>query len=352
MNAHAQFRIDVKRLMTLAGQLFLSAGADAPVAESVARVLVEGELLGHRTHGVNLVGRYLDQLQQGQALGRSSDFEVLREGGVAGLFDGHYVLGPYCVERALAFARAAARQHGVGVGTVRRSAHIGCLAAYLKPLTDQGLLALVLSSDPSAALVSAAGGCTPVLTPNPIAAGIPGREAPILLDVSMSSVTLGLVNQYLLAGKKLPHPVLVSGTGQVSDDPGVMQEDPRGAILPLGGVAFGHKGFALGLLVEALTGALAGHGRKDRPEQWGAGVTVLVLDPDHFAGIEAFIEEMAVIADAVLASRPLDPKRPVRLPGQAGLGLRRAALEEGVALAPEVHADLARRARDAGLEAL
>ena len=342
----------MQRLLTLVGQLFLSAGADAPVAESVARVLVEGELLGHRTHGVNLVSRYLDQLQQGGALGRSCQFEVLREGVVAGLFDGHYVLGPYCVERALAFASDAARQHGVGVGTVRRSAHIGCLAAYLKPLTDQGLLALVLSSDPSVALVSAQGGCTPVLTPNPIAAGIPGREAPILLDVSMSSVTLGLVNQYLAAGQRLPYPVLVSGAGQVTDDPRVMEDEPKGAILPLGGLAFGHKGFALGLLVEALTGALAGHGRKDRPQQWGAGVTVLVLDPGHFAGIESFIEEMTVIAQAVLASRPLDIKRPVRLPGQAGLGLRRVALEQGVTLTPEVHAELARRARDAGLEPL
>ncbi|MCP2937977.1 Ldh family oxidoreductase, partial [Salmonella enterica subsp. enterica serovar Typhimurium] len=77
----------------------------------------------------------------------------------------------------------------------------------------------------------------------------------------------------------------------------------QGSILPLGGQAFGHKGFALALLVEALTSGLAGHGRKDAPDQWGASATALVIDPRMFGGLEAFLDETSFLGGLVLASR-------------------------------------------------
>jgi LDH2 family malate/lactate/ureidoglycolate dehydrogenase len=211
---------------------------------------------------------------------------------------------------------------------------------------------MVYSSDPSLGLVCAHGGIDPVYTPNPIAAGIPTQGEPILLDVSMSTVTLGLVGQCRDAGSRLPHPVVVSNEGQLSDDPGDFFTRPQGSILPLGGQAFGHKGFALALLVEALTSGLGGHGRKDAPEQWGASATAVVIDPRFFGGLEAFTDETSFLGRLVLASRPLDPERPVRLPGQAGLALRRQALEQGVNLSPQVVADLDRLAGQLQLPAL
>lgn len=317
-------------------QLFVRAGADADVAQVVTRVLLEGELLGHRTHGLNLVSRYVGGVQRGEIKARAADLEQLSDSGIATLFDGHYVLGPYCVERALACAAQGATAQGIGISVVRRASHIGCLAAYLKPYTDRGLVAMLYSSDPSVGLVCAQGGIDPIYTPNPIAAGIPTQGEPILLDVSMSSVTLGLVGQCRDAGTTLPHAVLMSHDGTPSNDPRDFFTTPQGSLLPLGGQAFGHKGFALALLVEALTSGLAGHGRKDAPQQWGASATAVVIDPRFFGGLEAFTAESSFLGQLVLGSRPVDPQRPVRLPGQAGLKLRAQALREGLELSPAV----------------
>jgi len=343
---------NVQALTTFIEQLFENAGADSEVAQVVTRVLLEGELLGHRTHGLNLVSRYIGGMLSGQVKARAQVLEQVSDSGIASLFDGHYLLGPYCVSRALDCAATGATAQGIGIAVVRRAAHIGCLAAYLKPYTDQGLVAMVYSSDPSVGLVCAHGGVDPVYTPNPIAAGIPTQGEPILLDVSMSTVTLGLVGQCRDAGSRLPHPVLVSNEGQVSDDPRDFFTNPQGSILPLGGQAFGHKGFALALLVEALTSGLAGHGRKDAPDQWGASATAVVIDPRFFGGLQAFTDETSFLGRLVLASRPLDPERPVRLPGQAGLALRRQALEQGVSLSPLLVADLDHLAGQLQLPAL
>lgn len=70
----------------------------------------------------------------------------------------------------------------------------------------------------------------------------------------------------------------------------------------------------------------------------------MVIDPRFFGGLEAFTHETSFLGRLILASRPLDPERPVRLPGQAGLALRRQALAQGVSLSPQLMADLDRLA--------
>jgi arylsulfatase A-like enzyme len=65
----------------------------------------------------------------------------------------------------------------------------------------------------------------------------------------------------------------------------------------------GHKGFGLALAVEALTGGLAGHGRADPPDGWGATVFMSLYDPSAFGGSAEFARQMDWIGDACLYLR-------------------------------------------------
>ncbi|CAG8869684.1 Hydroxycarboxylate dehydrogenase B [Pseudomonas fluorescens] len=329
-------------------QLFLDTQVSPAVASVVSRVLVEGDLLGHHTHGVKLAQGYLKDLRSGHAKGSAESLRIVKQSPAAVLYDADYLLGPYCVEQALAFTAQAARTFGIGVASIRRSHHIACLAAYLQRYTDQGLIPLVLTSDPAVASVAPHGGLDPVYTPNPLGIGIPTGDKPILIDVSMSTITNGLVNKTHQAGGQLEHPALIGQDGQPSRDTATYFSDPPGSILPLGSLEFGHKGFALGTLVEALTAGLGGFGRKDGVRQWGAAVTVLTFDPEFFGGVEPFKAEMDHFVDACLASRPRLPQSPVRMPGQAGLGRRRKAFEQGLVLPEDVLAALRGAAIDSG----
>ncbi len=84
----------------------------------------------------------------------------------------------------------------------------------------------------------------------------------------------------------------------------------------LGGEEAGHKGFGIALMVEALTQGLAGFGRHDAPTRWGANVYLQLIDPAAFAGAEASIEQMDFLAQQCHANAPIDPRAPVRLPGE------------------------------------
>ncbi|MGE8498787.1 MAG: Ldh family oxidoreductase [Pseudomonas sp.] len=341
-------RIAPQQLERFIEQLFLDAQVSPDVASVVSRVLVEGDLLGHHTHGVKLAQGYLKDLRNGHAKGNATSLQIVKQSPAAVLYDADYLLGPYCVEQALDFTAQAARTFGIGVATIRRSHHIACLAAYLQRYTDQGLMPLVLTSDPAVASVAPHGGLDPVYTPNPLGIGIPTGDKPILIDVSMSTITNGLVNKTHQAGGQLEHAALIGQDGQPTRDTAAYFTTPPGAILPLGSLEFGHKGFALGTMVEALTAGLGGFGRKDGVKQWGAAVTVLTFDPEFFGGDEAFKAEMDHFVAACLNSRPRVPENPVRMPGHAGISRRQKAFDQGLALPDDVLASLRNAASEAG----
>jgi L-lactate dehydrogenase len=236
------------------------------------------------------------------------------------------------VKRALATARARLQHSPLVTLAIRRSHHIGCLQAYLKPVTDDGLVILLTCSDPSTGGVTPHGGVASRITPNPIAAGLPTEGAPLLIDVSMSTTTNALTRRLYEQGLRLPGPWLVDADGRESDDPAVLFGERPGAVLPLGGLELGHKGYALALLVEALTSGLAGHGRADEPAQWGASVFVQLIDPDGFGGRAEFKRQMTHVAELCRATPVPLGHPPVRLPGDGALARRAEQVAAGVDL--------------------
>jgi LDH2 family malate/lactate/ureidoglycolate dehydrogenase len=261
--------------------LLESAGMPADRAADVADVLVEADLLGHDTHGLNLLPIYLREIEAG-SMTLTGDPLTLSDRGAAITWDGRRLPGPWLVLRAYELAAQRARLHGTGTVVIRRSHHVACLAAYLERAAAQGLVLLIYSSGPSNRTVAPFGGVTPVYTPNPLAAGFPAGDQPVMLDVSTSITTNNLMARLNREGRRLEHPWLIDAQGAPSTDPSVVFADPPGSILPIGGLDHGHKGYALSLLVEALTGGLSGHGRADAPERPGREDRRLVHRvPDH-----------------------------------------------------------------------
>lgn len=314
-----------------AAALLRAAGLEREWAGTVAETLLEGDLLGHDTHGLALLPGYLGELASGSMRAAGAPDVVSDRGGTV-LLDGKRLPGPVLVHHAIDLALERVDAQGTVTVVIRRSHHIGCLAAYLERVTRTGRVALLMCSDPNSASVAPFGGTGPLITPNPIAAGFPTTGAPILLDVSASTTTNGLTGRRRAEGRRLDHPWVLDAAGMPTDDPAALFTDPPGSILPLGGMEAGHKGWALGLLVEALTGGLGGFGRADPAEGWGASVFLQVIDPAAFGGVDAFTRQTGWLAEAAQAApaRPGGP--PVRVPGARGLALREAQMRDGVRL--------------------
>ena len=351
-HAHDDFatRYPAERLRTYAVALLLAAGMRDDIARDTASVLLDGDLMGHTTHGLALLPGYLQALTEG-SMGKAGAPITMATSTAARTWDGQRLPGPWLTLRALACAREIASLHGTGTVAIRRSHHIGCLASYAKRAAEAGVMAIVCCIDPATHSVAPFGAITSVFTPNPLAAGIPTSGEPILLDISASYTTNGMTTRLWKNRQLLPHPWLQDANGTPTHDPAVLFDEPRGTLLPLGGLEAGHKGFALALLLEAMTAGLAGHGRADPAEGWGATVFVQVLDPAAFGGNDAFNRQMDWLVRSCHEATPRPGGAPVRLPGERALRLYREQSANGIALYPEIMPALAPWAAKLGVPA-
>lgn len=345
---------DADDLIAFTADLFTASGLGRERADVVAALLVEADLMGHTTHGLQLAGPYLDAIRNG-SMTISGDPETVADRGAVVTWDGRRLPGVWLTAAALDLGIERAGRYGTATIVIRRAHHIACLAAYLPRATDRGFMAIIASSDPSECSVAPFGGRKAVFTPDPIAVGIPTDGDPILIDISASITTNGMTARLKGKGERYPGQWALDADGQPTDDPAAVLADPPGTILPIGGVEYGHKGYGLALMIEALTQGLGGYGRADDAPGWGASVFVQVLDPEAFGGLDAYRRQTGWIRDACRNNPPVHQDRPVRLPGERALERKREALENGLRLHPGImesllaHADRLRVAHPSAL---
>lgn len=331
MNNPQPVRYHAAELRSLGIDLLKAKGMREDQATDVAEVLLEADLLGHSTHGFNLLEPYLQAIEEG-TYQLEGEPEVIADHESAVTWDGRYLAGPWLLRRAIREARERLKNHPVVTWSIRRSHHIACLQAYLKPVTDQGLFVILSTSDPSNEWVAPHGAVQPTYSPNPIAAGIPTGGDPWLIDVSISTTAAGKCIRAAREGERLPGKWLVDTDGNPTDDPAPMVNEHKGALYPLGGPDLGYKGFGLALLVEAMTSALGGFGRADGERRWNGSVFLQIIDPSRFGGIAAFVRETEFLSNACREAAVPSGSAPVRMPGERALKLRSEQLANGVVL--------------------
>src|SRR6185436_16310469 len=106
------------------------------------------DLFGHNTHGLSLLPGYLGEIEKG-SMTKAGEPRVIADFPAAVTWDGLRLPGPWLTRKALALASARAKQNGVCTISIRRSHHLACLAAYLQPVAEEGLMVILTCSDPS-----------------------------------------------------------------------------------------------------------------------------------------------------------------------------------------------------------
>ena len=335
-------------LIDFANRSLVKAGLQADMAQCVALTLVEGDLLGHDTHGLNLLAPYVKEVQSG-SMTASGGPKVLSDKPAALWWDGQRLPGPWLVKQGMDALMPRARDLGCASLAIKRSHHIACLAVYLRWALEQGFLMLLASSDNNSASVAPFGGTQAVFTPNPLALGFPLSDGGVMVDISASITTNNMLNRKKAAGETYAHPVLMDAQGQPTNDPTVLSQDPPGTLLPVGGLTHGHKGFGLALLVESMTAGMAGRGRVDPKEGWGATVHMTLYHIDSFCGLPEFKRQMDHVAQMCRGNRPIHADQPVRMPGDKGYRNLRQQSETGVVLHPSIWPQLEPMAASLGV---
>ena len=135
-------------LKIFAERVFGGAGMATEHATAVAEVLLEGDLLGKTTHGLRLVPPYLKEVEGGTMNLSGTPRTVADSGGIL-VWDGNYLPGPWLVRGLFDALAGRVAEHGVAIGAIGRSHHIGALQSYLMAATERGLMMVLTASDPA-----------------------------------------------------------------------------------------------------------------------------------------------------------------------------------------------------------
>ncbi|WP_286237568.1 Ldh family oxidoreductase [Neptuniibacter halophilus] len=327
-------------LLAFATRLLEQTGLNRERAGVLAEVFLEADLLGFSTHGLNRIKSNIDWLLSGETR-CDGEPEVLVDRGAVISWDGNNLPGPYLVRSALSLACERAKQFGQVSMVIRHAQHIACLAAYLLQAVEQGLVVQMICSSPGDRCVSPHGSHEPVFSPNPFAFAAPTKGLPILIDMSLSVVAEGKVAQAQRDGVLLDEAILKDAAGNPSRDPAAYWSDPKGAIMPLGGLGHGYKGYGLCLWSEVMTMALANYGRADNPDYSEENsVFIQVWDPAAFGSLEGFIRESEKLVSLCRRAEVAESDPPVRVPGEQAMQRRERQLQEGLTLKPAIIEDL------------
>src|SRR5262245_48257386 len=137
---------DAGALRAFGQGILIKAGLAAQAAESVARILVEADLLGHTTHGLALLSDYVEEIVEGR-MEKTGEPLSVSDTGVVATWDARRLPGIWTTELAIASAVERAQRSGIGAVALRRSHHIACLAAFLERPARDGFAVLIFSSD-------------------------------------------------------------------------------------------------------------------------------------------------------------------------------------------------------------
>jgi len=326
-------KIALDELQQLAQAALERAGASPVNAASTARALVYADSQGLSGHGVSRVAMYVSHIKHGRIEPKAEPWIGNDSGGAIVVDAADGLAFPAC-ELAIAMAIERARKHGIAFAGVTNSHHSGAAGYHLEAVGAAQMVGIGFTNSPYA--MPAAGGKRPIFGTNPIAAIFPRASAPaLLIDLSLSEVARGKLMVAAKEGKPIPLGWALDKDGNPTTDPKAGLE---GSMLPMGGT----KGAMLAMIVEllccALTGARMGFeadsffvdaGNKPR-----IGQAFIVIDPAAVAGREVFFDRVEALVAAMLQDEG------VRLPGSRRYDLAKKARDEGVEIPAAVLASL------------
>jgi len=341
-------RADIVRA---ASSILAAAGASKKNADVVADHLADANLTGHDSHGLIRVPQYVDDIKKGRRQ-PAAEPVVTSESGAIVRVDGRHSFGQVVARFATDRAIEKARQHGLGLATMSSLGHVGRIGAYGEQVAEQGMAAIMFTGllGQGAMIVPPYGGAARRFSTNPVSISFPYRDgSPLLLDFATSIGAEGKLRVYRARGHELPDEWVIDKDGKPSRDPNDFYAG--GAILPLGGLHGGHKGYALAFMTAVMGGIVGEFGQPEPPGGgFSSGSTIIVIDLARLAPVDALREEVEALVRWAKDTPLMPGFDEVLYPGEKESRTRRKRLEEGVEVEPATWDQITALARECGVK--
>jgi 3-dehydro-L-gulonate 2-dehydrogenase len=301
-------------------------------AQLCARLFAETTRDGVYTHGLNRFPRFVETVKNGSVI---VDAEPVKTSGMGAIerWDGQSGVGNLNAWASMERAMELARLHGMGGVALANTNHWMRGGSYGWQAAQRGMFAICWTN--TLANLPAWGATSPSLGNNPLVFAVPRASGHVVLDMAMSQFSYGSLEGYSKRGQPLPVDGGFDAAGNLTKDAAAIEASQRA--LPIGY----WKGSGLSLVLDMMAAILAGGKAtyqipREPVRETGSSQIFLAIDP----GSVGNAYEMNRIADGIIdflhQATPIDPKQPVRYPGEQTVQVRDENMRLGVPVDPEI----------------
>ena len=341
-------------------RVFQGYGFSEKQSRDITDVLLDADLSGIESHGVQRLIRYHKEITGGLVDVHASP-EVVKETPLSATIEGHDAMGQLLGIEAMNLAIQKAKQVGVGMVTVRNSNHYGIAGYYSRRAAEQGLIGICMTN--SEAIMVPTFGRQAMLGTNPIAFSMPASPVPFTFDAATTVVPRGKLEVYAKRDGVIKSGWALDENGHPSTDAARVLANiigkTGGGILPLGGAGeetSGYKGYGFGMICEICTAILSGGTTSNyiykTPGKANICQFFMAVDYGLF-GDKAQIEaNLSKLMQELRDSQKAEGQTRIYTHGEKEFESRQAVIAHGVPVNEKTYAELQMIASYTGAEAV
>lgn len=342
------YHVDYEALRKFCIEAFQGYHFTKEESRKITDVLLDADLSGIESHGVQRMIRYHKEITGGLAKPKAKP-EIVKETPISAVIEGNDAMGQLLGVQAMEVAVQKAKNFGFGMVTVRNSNHYGIAGYYAKMAANQGLIGMSMTN--SEAIMVPTFGRQAMIGTNPIAFAMPAKPVNFVFDAATTVVPRGKLEVYVKRGKPLPMGWALDETGHDSNEPDRILHNiinkTGGGILPLGGsgeTTSGYKGYGFGMLCEIATAILSGGTTSNyiykTPGRSNIAQCFIALDYGMFGDKTAMEEHLSRFMQEIRDSAKAEGCDRIYIHGEKEAESRQRVLREGVSLNEKTYAEL------------
>jgi len=280
---------------------------------------IEGELQGKLTHGLIAFPSLIENFSMPE-----KEWKIEKESHSTVLINGNKNLGILVGKEAVDIISKMAKKEGIGVAALYNIFTFLRPGSIAKMIAEKDMIGIVVNNG-GREMVVPEGGIDPVLATNPIGVGIPTKEEPIVFDMATSKKAWGEVNVSKIFARFLPEETFLDKDGNYTTDP-----NKAYSVAPMGN----YKGYALGLLLEILTGSLVGmsmgiRGTRGDYRRLLRGSLLIAINPLFFTNLAEFKIKNSELINQIKSSRKAKGIDEILIPGERAKKIKKENLRKG-----------------------
>jgi 3-dehydro-L-gulonate 2-dehydrogenase len=320
-------RISFEEMKNEIKRVLMKYGMPETKAEICARIHTESSNDGIYSHGSNRVARFIDYVNKGW-VDVNAEPVLEKEFGAVQVYNGN--MGPGILNAIFATDRAIglADSYGIGLVGLKNTTHWMRGGTYGLYAARKGYIAILWTNTESC--MPPWGGKDCRLGNNPFVLAVPGEQDPVVLDMAMSLYAYGKLEVTRLAGRKLPFPGGFDKNGNITDDPGLIEESMR--ILPMGYWKGASFSFMLDVLGAVLTDGIgaADIDKIAKGSCGGASQVFIIIDPKKIADAESMFGTVKKAVEYIKTSEPAENSGGIMAPGEDYIRAREDHMRNGI----------------------